>query len=146
MNETMLSIHALSADLPATGRIGPRFTCHLPATPFVFVFAPIPHSSFAPTTILWYIIHIYCRIHNFSTCFRAYTMNILHLLFSLFSFSFPDTLFERTSYLHHMYTSEHDLLVLYFQHFGIIYMFNACFEPLRSWEIDTMSGARSAEK
>ncbi len=36
MNETMLSIHALSADLPATGRIGPRFTCHLPATPLRF--------------------------------------------------------------------------------------------------------------
>ncbi len=45
-------------------------------------------------------------------------MNILHLLFSLFSFSFlvfPDALFERTSYLYHMYTSEHNLLVLYFQ-------------------------------
>ncbi len=62
-------------------------------------------------------------------------MNILHLLFSLFSFSFLaflDTLFEHTSYLHHMYTSEHDLLVLYFQHFGITYVFDACFEPLRS--------------
>ncbi len=59
--------------------------------------------------------------------------------FLLFWFSFlvfPDTLFECTSYLHHMYTSEHNLLVLHFQQFGITCMLDTCFEPLNGyWQL-----------
>lgn len=62
-------------------------------------------------------------------------MNILYLLFSLFWFFFLmslDTLFEGTSYLHHMHTLEHNLRVLYSQQFGIICMLDVHFKPLRS--------------